>query len=417
MARRTPTIANASALLALSQRMNNQQLPQQLSQEYAQQLQQANAANDYRYQQGLGELAGLRGRSMADVANVGAQQAADINQQFGQRLASANQDLSRRGLMGSTITSSNARTLGEGQASAQNRLAEQMSLLRQGTDASTTGNLVNFIQARTDQAPEMNSLMQLQQGLGAAGYTHDGPGSGGAGMAGMAGLAGGPTGGLPLARSLYGHTGPGSGGAGGGGIRPGGVPLPPMGHDGPGSGGAGGGIVGTGYPTLSNGVVQNPWFTPVAGLNQGQASPMQGLRRQTADLSAQLGRNDPYALLLQAMQGGNGGGGGSSQAAPMIRTAGDINNSRFDANGRLTSTPRNPAFYGTNAPAYTITMPGSFQGFRGSAPQLPSLNMAPRGFTYTPRSRPQNPMTEQQTPSTGGRPGMWQSSSGQWHRN
>lgn len=246
-----------------SSQPSQQSIDQQLNQQYAQQLAAANQANEYRYQQGLGELAGLRTRSMDDIRSIGEQQAADIDQRFKESQADVDQDLRRRGLLGTTITSSTRRTMEEGRANAQGRLADQLARARIDADNASTGNLVNFIERRTDQGPDMSQLTQLQQGLGASGY-----------------------GGTAFARPSVGHYGPGT--TGGGSYAP--PSRPSVGHYGPGTTGSGGsyappshpgmgpGVGGpnqTGYPTVNNGVVEG-WQggSPNVGPGVGGAAPI-----------------------------------------------------------------------------------------------------------------------------------------------
>ena len=141
---------------------------------------QANQANQQRYDQGLGELTGLRDRSNELVSSRGGQRADDINRAATQRLAADHHNAVSRGLSASTNAGAMRRRTDEGRARSLNDLSDQLTRQRLDVDSNTTGALTDWIYRRDDVQPNINGLMQLAQMYGQSGM---GQGYGGAGGA------------------------------------------------------------------------------------------------------------------------------------------------------------------------------------------------------------------------------------------
>lgn len=324
-------LGGLEGLLGAYQSMRNSQMPSlsdQLSYEFQQKLEQANAANQARYDQGLGELTDLRSRSMADLEGVGQQQSADIDRNFRSASGQVQQDLSRRGLLGTSRVASETRRLEEGRAGSQNRLAEQLAMARIGADQSMTNNLTGWIERRNDTAPEMQHLMALQQGLGSSGM--QGSTAYGGGMPLGAGGAGAP-GGLAALLAQSGTGGAGrvlSAERGLPGTLPGGIG---------GLGGAGGYGQPADYPKTAADIDPNRVLysgrDPV--MSKIQTLLTQQLGRMTGAGGQQMGQQQPMMagprLNNSSTAGARpmgqmnlGGGGGMMMGAPLFAGSGQF---------------------------------------------------------------------------------------------
>lgn len=367
----------------------------------------ANQANELRYGDIVGGLTGIYDRNMARINSLGSQERADINRRADQNKQAALSNLTSRGLGGTTVRDSVANKAEEDRNRALRQMQDQETRQRIGADSAMAGDVFRFMERRNDAAPDLNQLASLNQALGASGMYGQYPDATGniyggspvpPGLGAMPSAGGSaryynPAGPSPPMLSQIGHFGPGSGGAG--------APTLPqrgtasaylaqrqgdaranIGHFGPGSGG-----MTPSYP-LPGGGGTSPLPMP-SSLYAQQTAPQYGgyggaARRTSDPVDQELQRQ----LLMQLRGGGPRGG----RSKPTYRTAGDINNSPFDMNGRVVNKPRNPGFYGShpavaNSLAATVTVPGSFQGFRGTAPQMPRYQMGVRGYNYTPRGR------------------------------
>ena len=112
--------------------------------QYNQAYSEAKNANEQRYQQLLG---------IADQTT--GQRAADITSQYGQQGANLMQQLARTGLSNTTVAPTLQQGVQREQQSALNRLADEMQQTKLG-----------IIERRTDQYPDVNSLVSLIAGLG-----------------------------------------------------------------------------------------------------------------------------------------------------------------------------------------------------------------------------------------------------------
>lgn len=224
----------------------------------AQNYQIANQNNEARYGDILTGRTGIYDRNMARITSLGDQERSDINRRADQNKAAQVADAINRGYGASTVKNSIQNRAEEDRTRALAQFRDQEIMRQINTDSQLAGNVYDFMERRTDQQPNMQNLINVNQALGASGmnypmYGNYGPGSGGAGTRA---LPGGNAGGM-------GNFGPGSGGAGRNGF-PASQPSAPMQNFGPGSGGAG-------YPSypLPGGGMSTPMQPPQSLYGQG----------------------------------------------------------------------------------------------------------------------------------------------------
>lgn len=137
-----------------------------LSADYQKKVDEANKANLARYDEGKGELSGLRTRNQDRVSNWGKVQEQLNAEAAKQTLGGIAADLASRGLSSSTILPSfkerSARDLGL----LQQDVSERRDARASQYDSQDTNNLVGFIERRNDVAPDTGPLFQLSQQLG-----------------------------------------------------------------------------------------------------------------------------------------------------------------------------------------------------------------------------------------------------------
>lgn len=139
---------------------------EQLKAEMDKKLAEANAANEARYQDILGQKGQMYDRTMANLSGLGAQEEADIRQNYANLDARTAQDMQARGLAGTTIGASlrkgNARATNE----ELNRMRERLTRERIGYDTNLSMDKQNFMERKTDLGPDIGMYAQLMQQLG-----------------------------------------------------------------------------------------------------------------------------------------------------------------------------------------------------------------------------------------------------------
>ena len=121
---------------------------QQLTSQYQQAIDDANAANESRYQEALSNLDG-----------VGTSQRADINQRFDSSHSAVNQSLVDSGLANTTVLPTMRQGVERNRQSALGEL-----------DASLARERNQVIQSRNDIAPNLEFLYQMLYGQGQGGF-------------------------------------------------------------------------------------------------------------------------------------------------------------------------------------------------------------------------------------------------------
>jgi len=128
----------------------------------------ANRANERRFQQGLAGFRGRRNRVLGILEGVGDQRAEDITRLGQAEQGAATQDLVSRGLTASTI----APTIRTGiQSETQRRLgrsAADFAQLRAGAEERTSGDLLGFLERKTEQGPNLQAALAAQEAVGEA---------------------------------------------------------------------------------------------------------------------------------------------------------------------------------------------------------------------------------------------------------
>jgi hypothetical protein len=131
-------------------------------------MDEANAANEYRYAEGKGELTGIRTRNQDRATNWGIAAQADVAEQMKNALLDSEASLAARGLGGSTIQDSFRMAEAQKTAREQQRISEMRDSRASDYDTRDTGNLVGFIERREDTGPDYMQLMQMAQQHGLA---------------------------------------------------------------------------------------------------------------------------------------------------------------------------------------------------------------------------------------------------------
>ena len=155
--------------------MDGGQLLGDLSGQYRDMTNKANAANESRYQSILQGYGDVYNRAMGTVAGISGQDRADLLRQYQRASAQGDQDLINRGLSNTTVRSAVQRGFEEDLAAGNRRLSDARMREMIGLDTSLSGNTLNFAERRSDVPPDMGQLAQLGQGLGQAGYNSQQP--------------------------------------------------------------------------------------------------------------------------------------------------------------------------------------------------------------------------------------------------
>jgi hypothetical protein len=130
---------------------------------------EAKQANLARYREGHGELSTLRGRTLANVANLGRVEWDDTQESYERQLGDTLARLNRGGLTSSTsdeaFKSRSARELNR----AGRQISESVLKNVANHDMQLTNNLVGFIERRNDVGPDLAEAQKLAEAFGASG--------------------------------------------------------------------------------------------------------------------------------------------------------------------------------------------------------------------------------------------------------
>jgi hypothetical protein len=132
------------------------------------QMNSTNAANEFRYGQGIDLLSGVGERNQSRAQNLGIAQSQDIDERMKNALLDSEASLAARGLGGSTIQDSFRMAEAQKTAREQQRISEMRDSRASDYDTRDTGNLVGFIERREDTGPDYMQLMQMAQQHGLA---------------------------------------------------------------------------------------------------------------------------------------------------------------------------------------------------------------------------------------------------------
>jgi hypothetical protein len=124
---------------------------------------EANAANQRRYDQLLGTIRGGRESTMGLLEGLGESELGRIDQRREQERGRAEQDLISRGLGNTTIRESVLRGVEDDAGRLRNELTEDVSRQKAGVEQAFTSMLAQAIEGRTDRGPDLGAMAQLLQ--------------------------------------------------------------------------------------------------------------------------------------------------------------------------------------------------------------------------------------------------------------
>ena len=142
-----------------------------LNQQIDQRQQEANAANEARYQQGMQELTGLRERAMQSLEGYGQARESRISQQYGELGAKLGQSMVGRGLSNTTAAATAQVGVEREKQGALSDWREQIGRYMTETDIGLTQNVADWIYKRNDTGPNTGMYAQLMERYGSAGGT------------------------------------------------------------------------------------------------------------------------------------------------------------------------------------------------------------------------------------------------------
>ncbi|HUU36487.1 MAG TPA: hypothetical protein VMW48_20620 [Vicinamibacterales bacterium] len=153
-----------------------------LAGEFQAKMDEANAANEARYQQGMAGYGQLEGEVMGMYGGMGNQRMADIDRAAEQKYSAIGQDAVSRGLAGTTAPRSDHYGVFREAQGAKNQLAEDVTGQQANALMNIRGGALGFLERREDVAPNYDQLIRLAEMTGQAGY------GGTAGLYGQMGL-------------------------------------------------------------------------------------------------------------------------------------------------------------------------------------------------------------------------------------
>lgn len=137
--------------------------------QFQQKMDQANQANEARYRDILGGYQSRYQRAMDMLNGLGQQEAKDINELYDNQAATQRQSLIGRGLGNSTVLDTMLAGSDRERNADLGRLNDRVRQQALNTDASMTGDTLQFMERRNDQPPDMGLLASLMQSLGQGG--------------------------------------------------------------------------------------------------------------------------------------------------------------------------------------------------------------------------------------------------------
>lgn len=140
-----------------------------LAGQYQQALDKANAANESRYQDILGQSQSLYDRTMQSYSQGNQQAHTDIDRSAAQQTASTGQNLTSRGLTGSTIKPVMEAGIERERVNQGNRADFDYAQQQRQADQNLTQQRLGVMERRTDQAPDFGQLAALSQAYGDGG--------------------------------------------------------------------------------------------------------------------------------------------------------------------------------------------------------------------------------------------------------
>jgi hypothetical protein len=146
----------------------------------------ANQANESRYRDILDGYQQRYERGLANLIGAGQQESKDINQRYDEQEARINNDLISRGLGNSTVKANMATGNDRERTADIGRLNERLRQEQLAVDAGLTKDVLDVMERKTDQGPDLALLAQLQRAASMGGGM--GGGGGGISMGGGGGV-------------------------------------------------------------------------------------------------------------------------------------------------------------------------------------------------------------------------------------
>lgn len=140
----------------------------QLAQEYQDKLDEANYANEFRYQQGLGMLGDVAARNQGRVDNWGRVQESLNAERAAESLKAQKAYLASRGLSNSNILPAFQARSDRDLALLQQDVSERRDARASEYDTRDTGAVTNWIQARYDNPPDPAMFTRMAEQLAQA---------------------------------------------------------------------------------------------------------------------------------------------------------------------------------------------------------------------------------------------------------
>ena len=130
----------------------------------------ANAANEARYQQGLGLYDKREADAMGTLSQFSNQDKADVNRRADQAAAKTQQSAISRGLGNTTVVDALQRGVEEDRGAELRRVSDANLTRKLGVQLPVQKDKIDFIERRTDQAPDPGLMAQIAMKAGEGGY-------------------------------------------------------------------------------------------------------------------------------------------------------------------------------------------------------------------------------------------------------
>lgn len=161
--------ANAASMASSMGASPGTELFAKLVQSFQDKIDEANAANDARYNEALGEATDLRSRNQDRVQNWGVAASQDIDERMKETLSNQRAHLASRGMLNSTIMPSFEGRVARDTAREQQRVSEMRDSRASQYDSSDTERRMGILERREDVAPSYEQLINLATQYGQSG--------------------------------------------------------------------------------------------------------------------------------------------------------------------------------------------------------------------------------------------------------
>jgi hypothetical protein len=140
-----------------------------LASDYEAKLEEANAANEARYQDILGGYRERYGESRELLKGLGERERSDINRQYNEAGQAQHQDLVARGLSSSTVGTPGQRQVALGRADALGGLDERLRREQLQVHGNQSAQTLQFMERKTEKQPNLSDMIKLYNAAGRGG--------------------------------------------------------------------------------------------------------------------------------------------------------------------------------------------------------------------------------------------------------